>query len=265
MYLDRITRHLGHKGEGFPWTVPLIAGLQHLEFTTSVTFLVGENGCGKSTLLEGLAFGMDATAVGSHHLGSDPTLEASERFLSGFKFGRTSKAYTRLFLRAEDVFGFTGRISGDMAALRADAAELGASMRPGVGRDLAMGTMLGEVRALARSYGENPDGRSHGETFLHILQQRMHGDGLYFLDEPETPLSPTRVLALMIMIEDMVAKGSQFIIATHSPILLALPGATILLAEDGKLAPADWNDLEHVRVTRAFLNNPAGVLRRLRD
>ena len=265
MYLDRVTRRLGHQGEGFPWTVPLVAGLQDLRFTTSVTFLVGENGCGKSTLLEGLAWGMDATAVGSHHLGADPSLGGSRLFPQGFRFGRTAKAYTRLFLRAEDVFGFTNRVGRDMADLRAEAASAAATMPAGFGRDRAVGVMLGEAGALARSYGENPDGRSHGETFLHILQERMHGDGLYFLDEPETPLSPSRVLALMIMIEEMVAKGSQFIIATHSPILMALPGATILLAEDGKLAPSSWDDLEHVRVTRAFLNDPAAVLRRLRD
>ena len=92
----------------------------------------------------------------------------------------------------------------------------------------------------------------------------MAPDGLYFLDEPETPLSPSRVLALIIMVEEMVAKGCQFVIATHSPILLALPGATILQAVDGRLEPAAWDDLEHVRVTRAFLNDPAAMFRRLR-
>ena len=265
MYLDRVTRRPGHRGEGFPWTVPLVAGLQELVFTAKVTFLVGENGCGKSTLLEGLAWGMDATAIGSHHLGVDPTLGSARAFPEGFRFGRTAKAYTRLFLRAEDVFGFTGRVTGDMAALRAEAKQMRETLPDSYGAAVGIGAVLAEAGALSAKYGENPDGRSHGETFLHILQERLHGDGLYFLDEPETPLSPTRVLALMIMIEDLVARGSQFIIATHSPILLALPGATILLAEDGVLAPANWDDLEHVRVTRAFLNDPASVLRRLCD
>jgi predicted ATPase len=265
MFLDRVTRRPGFAGEGFPWTVPLVACLEDLRFTTAVTFLVGENGSGKSTLLEGLAWGMDATAVGSRNLSLDPTLASARLFPQGFRFGRSAHARTRLFLRAEDVFGFTGRVADDMAGLRAEATELGATMRPGFGRSLAVGTLLGQAGALAHKYGDNPDGRSHGETFLHILQERLHGDGLYLLDEPETPLSPTRVLALMIIIEDLVCRGCQFIIATHSPILLALPGATILLAENGVLAPAAWNDLEHVRVTRAFLNDPASVLRRLRD
>ncbi len=265
MYLDRVTRYPGFTGEGFPWTVPLVAGLEDLRFTTAVTFLVGENGSGKSTLLEGLAWGMDATAVGSHYLEADPTLASARLFPKGFRFIRSAFARTRLFLRAEDVFGFTGRVTGDMAGLRDEAAALRERLPPGHGRNMAVGAVMGQARALARAYGDNPDGRSHGETFLHILDQRLRGDGLYFLDEPETPLSPSRVLALMIMVEDMVAKGCQFIIATHSPILLALPGATILLAENGVLAPAEWDDLEHVRVTRAFLNDPESVLRRLRD
>ncbi len=263
MFLDRITRRPGHVGEGFPWTVPLIAQLQDLHLTSAVTFLVGENGCGKSTLLEGMAWGADATAVGSHSLETDPTLGSARRFHEGFRFARSAKAYTRLFLRAEDVFGFTGRVTRDIAALRADAEEFGRTMRPGYGRTLAVGSARAQESQLTQAYGADPDARSHGETFLKVLDKRLAPDGLYFLDEPETPLSPSRVLALIIMIQDMVAKGCQFVIATHSPILLALPGATILEVVDGRLTAAVWNDLEHVRVTRAFLNDPDAMLRRL--
>ena len=251
-------------GRAFPWTVPLIANLQDLRLTTAVTFLVGENGCGKSTLLEGIACGMDAVAVGSHAMADDPTLGSARRFHQGFRFIRSAKAYTRLFLRAEDVFGFTGQVTRDIATLRADADELGRILPPGYGRTLALGSARGQESQLTQAYGADPDARSHGETFLHLLDTRLAPDGLYFLDEPETPLSPSRVLALIIMVEEMVAKGCQFVIATHSPILLALPGATILQAVDGRLEPAAWDDLEHVRVTRAFLNDPAAMFRRLR-
>jgi predicted ATPase len=266
MFLDGMIRKPGAPsgGEGFPWTVPLIAKLRDLRLTTPVTFLVGENGCGKSTLLEGMAWGSEATAVGSHGLETDPTLGSARLFHRGFTFPRTGRAYTRLFLRAEDVFGFTNRVTADMTALREEAEDVGRAVKPGVGRERAMGLVLGQAGQLARTYGANPDARSHGETFLHLLQARLKPDGLYFLDEPETPLSPSRVLALIMLIEEFVAQGSQFVIATHSPILLALPGATILQAEDGRLVPAEWNDLEHVRVTRAFLNDPESVLRRLR-
>lgn len=113
---------------------------------------------------------------------------------------------------------------------------------------------------MTNSYGADPYGRSHGETSLALLRRRLVPNGLYLLDEPETPLSPGRVMALMA---ERVVQGCQFIIATHSPILLALPGAEILLIADGRLAPSTWNDLDHVRVTRAFLADPQAALANL--
>jgi predicted ATPase len=265
VFLSALRRRPGHRPDPalFPWSLRLVAGLQSLEFTAAVTFLVGENGSGKSTLLEGLAAGMDAVAVGRRDLRRDPSLAGARAFAEGYVFGRRRHAKTRLFLRAEDVFGFTGRVIDDMAELAAETRELESAMRPGYGRDLATGVLRGQRAAFAASYGENPDGASHGETFLAVLRRRLAPDGLYFLDEPETPLSPTRVLALLALIADRVAHGAQFVIATHSPILMALPGAQILLAEGDALRPAAWEDLEHVRVTRAFLADPAATLRKL--
>jgi predicted ATPase len=248
----------------FPWSLPLIRDLSELAFTTPVTFLVGENGSGKSTLLEGIAAGMDAVAAGSRDLRRDPSLQAARDLAAGFVFARRRHASTRLFLRAEDVFGYTGRLAADMDELAAIEQELG-QLREGPGRDRAMAMARGERAALTHRYGENPDARSHGETFLALLRTRLVPNGLYFLDEPETPLSPSRVLALIALLADCVVRGCQFIIATHSPILMALPGATILLAEDGVLRPAAWDEVEHVRVTRAFLANPAALLRRVLD
>ena len=236
----------------FPWTLPLVRDLETLEFTTPVTFLAGENGSGKSTLLEGIAAGMEAVAAGAHDLKRDPTLRPARR----------RHARTRLFLRAEDVFGYTGRVTADMAELDEIEHDF-AKLPEGPGRDRAMGVARGQRGALAQRYGADPDARSHGETFLALLQTRLVPNGLYFLDEPETPLSPTRVLALIVLLAERVRQGCQFVIATHSPILMALPDATILLIEDGRLRPIGWNDLGHVRVTRAFLNDPAATLRRL--
>jgi predicted ATPase len=249
--------------ERFPWSVPLVRGLEELEIASAVTFLVGENGSGKSTLIEGIAAGMGAVAAGSHDLARDPTLAAARDFAAGFHFVRRRHARTRLFLRAEDVFGYTGRLATEMQGLAEEERALAETLPDGAGRDRATGMMRGERMALERRYGANPDARSHGETFLALLQTRLRPNGLYFLDEPETPLSPTRQLALLAMLADGVAEGSQFVVATHSPILMALPGATILLAEDGALRRAAWQELEHVRVTRAFLNDPAQTLARL--
>jgi predicted ATPase len=247
----------------FPWSLPLVRDLDSIEFTAPVTFLVGENGSGKSTLLEGIASGMQAVAAGRRDLARDESLAAAREFAAGFRFVRRRHARTRMFLRAEDVFGFTQRIGDDMAGLEADARDLAASIPEGYGRTIAVGAVSGQRGALVRDYGANPDGKSHGETFLAVLRRRLVANGLYFLDEPEAPLSPTRILALMALIAERVTQGCQFVIATHSPILLAQPDAAILLAEDGRLRPVEWNDLEHVRVTRAFLADPAAMLRKV--
>ena len=248
----------------FPWSLPIIRELDVLDFRAPVTFLVGENGAGKSTLLEGIAAGVDAVAVGRHELRRDPTLAAAREFPAGFLFVRRRHARTRLFLRAEDVFGFTNRVGSEMAELAGDEAELAASLPDGYGRRIATGAVRGQRLALAGAYGQNPDAKSHGETFLALLRRRLRPRGLYFLDEPETPLSPSRVLGLMAMLGDCVADERQFVIATHSPILLALPDAEILVLGETELRRAAWDEVEHVRVTRAFLNDPSATLRKLR-
>src|SRR5262245_10538066 len=129
--------------DAFPWSLKLVRGLEALDFSAPVTFLVGENGSGKSTLLEGMAAGMVAVAVavGRRDLARDASLAAARDFAKGFRFVRRRHARTRLFLRAEDVFGFTGRIEDEMAALAAEAGEVGSSMREGLGRRLALGVL----------------------------------------------------------------------------------------------------------------------------
>ncbi len=265
IYLSALRRREGFVADPgvFPWSLKLVRELETLGFSAPVTFLVGENGSGKSTLLEGIAAGMDAVAVGRRALRQDPSLAAARAFAEGFVFVRRRHARVRLFLRAEDVFGFTGRVTEEMDALEADARELGAAMPEGYGRSLAVGALRGQRGAFASRYGENPDGQSHGETFLALLRTRLAPNGLYFLDEPETPLSPSRVLALMALIADLAGRGAQFVIATHSPLLMALPGATILQAGEGGLHQVAWQDVEHVRVTLAFLADPEAVLRKL--
>lgn len=118
----------------FPWTLPVVRDLETLTFTEPVTFLVGENGSGKSTLLEGIAAGMDAVAAGARDLQRDPTLQAARDFAAGFVFARRRHARTRLFLRAEDVFGYTGRLTGDIAELGEIEQDL-AKLPEGSGRD----------------------------------------------------------------------------------------------------------------------------------
>jgi predicted ATPase len=119
---------------------------------------------------------------------------------------------------------------------------------------------LGEIQ---RRYGAGLDHASHGEAFLKLFQSRFVPDGLYLLDEPEAPLSPLRQLALISAMRAMLEQNAQFIIATHSPILMAFPQAVILDFDSGRIQPTRYQDLEHVRLTRDFLANPEAFLRRL--
>jgi predicted ATPase len=112
-------------------------------------------------------------------------------------------------------------------------------------------------------YGVDLDANSHGQSFLRLFQSRIVPDGLYLLDEPEAPLSPQSQLALMSLMADAIGAGAQFVIATHSPILLAYPGARIYSFDDGTISEVAFGDLDHVNLTRSFLNDPEQFLRKL--
>ncbi len=133
----------------------------------------------------------------------------------------------------------------------------------GYGLTLARGVVGGQRRALASRYGEDADARSHGESFLNLFQSRFVPGGLYLLDEPEAPLSPQRQLALLAMLKEMAGQDSQFVVATHSPILMALPGADILSFDTTPVTRVRYEEVEHVSFTRDFLNNPEAFLRHL--
>jgi len=128
---------------------------------------------------------------------------------------------------------------------------------------LAQGSAEAQRRAVIEKYGEDAAAASHGESFLRLLQARFVPGGLYLLDEPEAPLSPIRQLAFMSRLKEMVAQNAQFLFATHSPLLMAFPGATILSLDHLPIRSAQYHELEHVTLTRDFLNNPEAFLRRL--
>jgi predicted ATPase len=262
VYLSAVRlRESDSANEEFPWNVPVVAALKALEFDAPVTFFVGENGSGKSTVLEGLAAGMRAIAVGSVDLEHDATLRAARRFASGFRFERRRHARTTMFFRAEDVFGFTRRTLRTMRELSEIEEAFRRELPDGsYGQQLAMGAARGQRVALEGRYGTDPDARSHGEVFLALLASRLTPGGLYFLDEPEAPLSPRGVLQLLALITDRVSRDCQFIVATHSPMLLALTGAAIYVFEGEVIRRTPYADVEHVQLTKAFLNDPQRFL-----
>jgi predicted ATPase len=262
VFVTAFRRRRGAKtDDAFPWTVPALRALKELRFDAPVTFLMGENGCGKSTLLEALAVATDAEAAGSEDVDNDATLAGSRRFADAFEADERGIPRERAFFRAEDAFGFTKRIEREMKEIDAQADamlhdEKASPFRRRLGANIARSSR----GVLAGKYGDDPHARSHGETFLGIVRAHVSPNGLYLLDEPETPLSPTRVLTLLAILLAASRSGSQFIIATHSPILAALPGASIRVFAGEHIVETPYDELEHVRITRGFLNAPGRYL-----
>ncbi|HEX7541291.1 MAG TPA: AAA family ATPase [Anaerolineales bacterium] len=249
----------------FPFSLSLLQSLKELHFETPVTLLVGENGTGKSTLLEGLACAAEMVVVGSENARSDKSLANARELAKYFKLSWTKRTHRGFFLRAEDFFGYAKRVNQMRAEMESDLREIDEEYkgRSDYARDLAKMSTAHELGDIRQRYGEGLDSRSHGESFLALFQSRFVPNGLYLLDEPEAPLSPIRQLALIAAIKDMVAQNGQFIIATHSPILMAFPGATILNFDRGAIHSARYDELEHVRLMRDFLQDPQTFLHNL--
>ncbi|MBB3220786.1 AAA family ATPase [Pseudoduganella umbonata] len=219
----------------YPFSLPAVRHLDKLTFHPSLTFIVGENGSGKSTLLEALAVALGYNAEGggrNFNFGTRPSHSALHEHV------RIAKGYRRprdgYFLRAESFFNVASEVE-----------RLGIPLP---------------------SYGGRPlHEQSHGESFMALLTHRFGGQGLYVLDEPEAALSPQRQLAALQQIHRLVKAGSQFIIATHSPILMAYPDARIYSCLPDGLRRTDYEDTEHYQVTLDFLRNPRRVLDTLLD
>jgi predicted ATPase len=246
----------------FPFNVPVVKKLKEIKFRSPVTFLVGENGSGKSTMLEAVAAGVGSIAIGGEDVGRDATLRHARKLGAHLKFVWQKKTSRGFFLRAEDFFNFARRVNRMSEELEGMAAEYEEHLS-GYALTLAQGVVRGQRRALAAKYGEDADARSHGESFLQLFRARFVPGGLYLLDEPEAPLSPQRQLALLSMLKEMVGQDAQFIIATHSPILMAYPGAAILSFDHTPPKEISYDETEHVSLTKAFLNNPEAFLRHL--
>ena len=250
---------------GFPFDVPVVRSLETLDVNPGITFFVGENGSGKSTLLEAMALAAELPTVGSDESRDDATLAAQRALAKHLTLSWTSRSKRGFFLRAEDFFGYAKRLSRMKAEMRERIAEIERDYkgRSDYARGLAMGPAYASLEAIDGQYGGDLDGRSHGQSFLTLFQARFVPGGLHLLDEPEAPLSPQSQLALMALMQDMIAEGGQFVIATHSPILLAFPHATIYTFDRTPPERVEFEELEHVNLTRAFLNDPKSFLRRL--
>ena len=223
--------------QDYPFNLPAVRTLDRIDFDPALTFVVGENGSGKSTLLEAIAVSVGLNAEGgSRNFGfstyrSHSVLNDFLRPVRGPRRPRDS-----FFLRAESFYNLATNIED-------------------------LDKEPGGTAPIINAYGGTSLHKiSHGESFFALVMHRFRGNGLYILDEPEAALSPTRQLALLARMRELIEQGSQFIIATHSPILMGYPGARILVIGPDGLSSETYRETEHYRVTRRFLNDPDTML-----
>lgn len=228
-------------GDGFPFNLPAVATIERLRLEQPVTLLAGDNGSGKSTVLEAIAAAIGFGKEGGEleRLGERPAAPRKVLYETGALAPVLTETKPRrgYYLRAESFFNIAAYIdSGDRFA-----------------PDLSL-------------YGDTPlHEQSHGESFLALASNRFGPESLYLLDEPEAALSVTGALALLAVVIRAAEAGAQFVIATHSPILLAAPGASIYEFDENGISVADYDDLDAVRLTRAFLDAPGRYLRAIRS
>jgi len=210
--------------ETYPFNIPSVRDLPGIQFHPNVTFLVGENGSGKSTVLEALAVSLGFGPEGGTKNVQFQTTQSVSLLHSVLRLTRgTPKLTDGYFLRAESFFN--------------------------------VATYMDEVDYLGGYGGRSLHGRSHGESFMALLVHKLRGNGIYLMDEPEAALSPSRQMAALRAIHQLVLDSSQFIIATHSPILLSYPQAKIIQFDESGLSEIKYEDTEHYVVTRDFLNH----------
>lgn len=259
MILREIVRKRRTVQDQYPFNLPLIEAFESLKFTHPVTILAGDNGSGKTTLLEGIAAASDSILISGEYMEQDKSFSHAYELADELKLIWSVRTRNGFFFRASDFITYTRELANMREEARIAIQEI-KKRNPHSLEVLPYARTYSELRHL---YGQGLDKRSHGESFLDLFQARFKPNGFYILDEPEAPLSPNKQLTFLALLHDMVKDGAQFLISTHSPIVMAYPGATLLEINENELTPTTFNEVEHVRLTADFLKEPNRYLRHL--
>lgn len=213
----------------YPYCLSAIKNLSKIEFHPKVTYIVGENGTGKSTILEAIAIACGFNPEGGTRNINFSTNDTHSDLHKNLKLVRGIKRpYDGFFLRAESFYN--------------------------------VATNIDEVDALGSYGGVSLHSQSHGESFLSVIRNKFNGNGLYILDEPEAALSPSRQMSMLVIMHELIQKNCQFIIATHSPIMMSYPNSIIYELGNG-IKEVMYKDTEHYKITRNFLDKPEKMLK----
>lgn len=251
-----------NKTHPFPYNISAIKFAKHLNLANSITIFAGDNGCGKSTLLETIALKLNLPLIGGF-AGDKKSFEAAHLLAPYLHFEWSQETSAGFFFRAEDFSDFIYQNERAQQSAEASIAELRNVVSADTFKQISEG-MNYNLHRMKEKYGENMQAFSHGEAYLTILQSRINSKGIFLLDEPEAALSPLKQLSLISFITDIQKKyKTQFIIATHSPILMGLPGAYLYEIQETGISHVEYEETEHYRITKSFLDNPKQYLRYL--
>ena len=248
----------------YPFNIEALRNTEELDFSNKITILVGENGSGKSTLLKAIAYYNNSINVSKEKIESN-YYNSIKQLSNKMKISYSVKTRKGFFFSGEEFITYINNLKEMKDSLEQDLSEMTDEFKDKSEyvRNLALGPIKSQIHALNSKYDGELRFKSHGEGFLTFFKNRMHQKGIYLLDEPETPLSATNQYQLLVLITDLVKEGSQVIIATHSPILMALKDAVIYNFSEDKIEKIKYDDIESVVFTKHFLNNKSNFIDRL--
>jgi predicted ATPase len=244
----------------YPYDVPAVKFAKNIDVSNQITFIIGENGSGKSTLLEALACRLQLPHMDGAGYGKK-CFDAAKKIVPYLELNWNIERSVGFFFRAEDFGDYLNSVHRNDIDLHNQMGDLGDDVPEPILQQMK-DSANDQLHRVRKNYGQELDTFSHGEAYMHIMNEMVNRRGIYLLDEPEASLSPAKQLAFIYFIQNHLKNyNSQFIIATHSPMLMAFPGATIYEITNDEMKKTALEDTDHYTITKSFLNNPDSYLR----